>query len=91
MSNHELTIKAEELKSLMAMRSELEEQINDLQAELKDYMDHAGTDELRAGNFMIRWKMIESVRFNSRKFRADFPALYADYSEPTQTKRFSLA
>lgn len=84
MSQMEMVSKVEALRGLMAMRSELEDQI-------KDHMETNGSEEMRAGLYMVRWKEIRSSRFNSRRFREEFPDLYRTYCEPVSTRRFTVA
>lgn len=91
MSQMEMVSKVEALRGLMAMRSELEDQIHELEDQIKDHMETNGSEEMRAGLYMVRWKEIRSSRFNSRRFREEFPDLYRTYCEPVSTRRFTVA
>ena len=90
MSQNEMIQKVEDLKGLMVMKSELEDQIRELEDQIKDHMEFAGSDELRAGLYMVRWKEITSSRFNSKRFRTEFPDMYNTYCEPVTARRFTL-
>lgn len=47
-------------------------------------------DELAAGACKATYKSIASVRFDSKAFKAEHPAEYAQYAKTTNYKRFSV-
>ena len=49
------------------------------------------TEELRAGEYKIRYALITSNRFDSKAFRAAYDALYQQFVKPTTSRRFSVA
>ena len=58
---------------------------------IKADMDERCVDILEAGKHTIRWSVVKSSRFDSRAFRAAWPALYAEYMRPTEVRRFTVA
>jgi predicted phage-related endonuclease len=42
------------------------------------------------GHPAVRWTEVDSSRFNTRKFKAEYPDLADQFSIPTTTRRFTL-
>lgn len=59
-------------------------------AEIKRDMDRQGVDTLEAGKHAIRWAVVKSSRFDSRAFRTAYPTIYAEYTKPTEARRFTV-
>lgn len=51
----------------------------------------SGTDEMTVDVFKIRYKLVESKRFDSSAFKATHADLYSQYTKTTTTRRFSVA
>ena len=58
---------------------------------IKADMDKQGVDILEAGKHTIRWSVVKSSRFDAKAFRAVYPALYDEYTKPTEARRFTVA
>lgn len=91
MSANELTSKVRELKELKTMADELAGEIAAIESEIKAEMNARQVDELMAGAFKIRWKLVESSRFDSKGFRAAMPELAERFTIRTQARRFTVA
>ena len=91
MSTNEITTKVRRMKRLQAKADELNAEITAIQDEIKAVMLEQGTDELRAGEFRIRYAAITSSRFDSKAFRAMYEALYQQFVKPSTTRRFTVA
>lgn len=91
MSQNEFSEKVEELKSLLSFRSEIDEQINELETIIKSHMEASGEEEQRIGLFTVRWKQITSNRFDANRFKSDFPDVYDEYLITKTCRRFSVA
>lgn len=91
MSQNDFDAKVEELKSLLSLKSELDEQISKLESTIKCFMEASGAEELRSGLFTVRWKEIASHRFDANKFKCDFPDVYNEYITVKTCRRFSVA
>ena len=91
MSTTEITAKVRRMKKLQAKADELNVEITAIQDELKAMMTAQGTDELRAGEYHIRYALITSSRFDSKSFKAAYSALYEQFLKPSTTRRFTVA
>ena len=90
MNTKEIEEKAKRLKMLKNLQRELQENIDQLENELKADMDALGVDELRAGPFRILWKLIHSTRFDSKRCRAENPQIYSLYAVSRSYKSFRV-
>ena len=81
----------DELVSLREMAAELADEITAIEDTLKADMQRQGVDIIEAGKHTIRWAVVKSSRFDSKAFRAAYPTIYADYTKPTETRRFTVA
>ena len=79
-----------ELVELREMAAELADEITAIEDAIKADMDERCVDILEAGKHTIRWSVVKSSRFDSRAFRAAWPALYAEYMRPTEVRRFTV-
>ena len=85
------------LKGKVAKLQELQTEIDALTAktetlkdQIKDEMSARSVDELKAGDAVIRWKVITSSRFDAKAFKEAHSGLYAKFSQQTETRRFTL-
>ncbi len=91
MSTNEITTKVRRMKRLQAKAEELNAEISAIQKELKAVMIEQGTEEMKAGEYKIRYAVITSSRFDSKAFRTAYDALYQQFVKPTTSRRFSVA
>jgi len=91
MSTNELTTTAREYREIQAMIKELEAQADALKQQMVKEMDTRNIEELKAGEYTIRWGMYESSRLDSAKLKADHADLYAAYTKRTVSTRFQVA
>lgn len=91
MSTNEITTKVRRMKRLQAKAEELNAEISAIQNELKAVMMEQGTEEMKAGEFKIRYAVITSNRFDSKAFRATYDALYQQFVKTSTSRRFSVA
>lgn len=91
MSQNELTAKIRELKQLKQLIEEAEAEIETIQDAIKAEMTAAGTDEMTVDVFTVRWKPVKSSRFDTTAFKKTHADLYAQYTKPTTTRRFTIA
>ncbi|WP_407383960.1 hypothetical protein [Ruminococcus sp.] len=90
MSTNEITTKIRRMKRLQAKADQLSAEITTIQDELKAIMLEQDTEELRAGEYKIRYALITSNRFDSKAFKAAYTALYEQFTKPTTSRRFSV-
>jgi predicted phage-related endonuclease len=89
MSEKEITAKVRELRELMAMADELNAEITAIQDTIKGFMGER--EELKAGEYKIRYNTVKSSRFDTTAFKATHQELYNQYAKQTVTRRFSVA
>jgi len=90
MTDRTLREKAKSLAEVNAQINELEKQAAKLKADITAEMDRREVEEIKAGNFLARWKLITSNRFDSKLFKQAHSALYEQYTKPSETRRFTL-
>ena len=90
MTMQELTQTVRELKELKAMAAEMTAEITNLEDIVKAEMTARNTDELTVDVFKVRWTPVISTRFDSAAFKATHAGLYAQYSKPVETRRFTI-
>ena len=94
------TVKAkpDSMEALASQYKKLQQQIKDLEAqldatksELVDGMKQLDVDELIAGDNIIRYKKIESNRFDSTAFKKSHPELHSEFVKPSMSTRFTVS
>ncbi len=90
MSNIELNTTAHDLMSVRAMIAELEAEAEALTDKIKAAMTERGEEVLSGDGWKASWKNVTSSRFDGKSFKADHADLYAAYTKPTTTCRFTL-
>lgn len=91
MSTNEITTKIRKMKRLQAKAEELQTEISAIQDELKAYMKAQDTEEVRAGEYRIRYTVVTSNRFDSTAFRKLYSELYNQFTKQTTSRRFTVA
>lgn len=62
-----------------------------IKAEIKADMEADSLEEIDTGKFKIRYKLVESMRLDSKALKADLPDVYSRYSKVSTCKRFTVA
>ena len=91
MSTIEITSKIEALKELEALIEEAKAEAETLRDEIKTEMLSRDTEELEAGQYIIRWTSVLSQRFDSTAFKKVMPDVYKSFTKQVSSKRFSIA
>ena len=90
MSTKELENKARRLKGLKNRQEALQQEIDQLEDDLKREMENWGIEEVQAGPFRVFWKRIESSRFDDQRFRDDNATLYNLYTVRNYYRKLSI-
>ena len=90
MSTKEIETKARRLKILKNKQDTLQQEIDQLEADLKAQLETWNVDEVQAGPFRVVWKMVNSSRFDSSRFKAENGNLYNLYMVPNCYRKFSV-
>lgn len=91
MSANELSAKIRELKELQQLVDEANAEMETIRDELKAHMTAQNTEEITVDVFKVRYTTVQSSRFDTTAFKKTHAELYAQYSKPTTTKRFTIA
>ena len=91
MSTIEITSKIEALKDLEALIEEAKAEAETLRDEIKAEMLNRNTEEMEAGQYIIRWTSVLSNRFDSTAFKKVMPELYKAYTKQTASRRFTIS
>ena len=91
MSTIEITSKIEALKDLEALIEEAKAEAETLRDEIKAEMLNRNTEEMQAGQYIIRWTSVLSQRFDTTSFKKVYGDLYKEYTKQTASRRFSIA
>lgn len=91
MTTTEITAKVKRMKKLQAKAEQLQGEISAIQDEIKAEMLEQDTEELRAGEYKIRYSVITSNRFDSSAFKKLYGELYRQFTKTTTSRRFSVA
>lgn len=90
MSSIELTSKIEELKALTDLIEEAKAEAEALTDSIKAEMLNRDTEELQAGQYIVRWTSVLSNRFDSTAFKKVMPEIYKAYTKQVSSRRFSI-
>ena len=58
---------------------------------IKAEMLSRGTEELQAGQYIVRWTSVLSNRFDSTAFKKVMLEVYKAYTKQVSSRRFSIA
>jgi len=91
MSTNNLITKIEELNSWEELLEEAKTTIEEIKDDLKAEMLARETEELEAGQYIIRWTSVTTNRFDSASFKRNLPEVYKAYLKQSISKRFSIS
>lgn len=91
MDKKTINAKYKELAELKMMYKEIEDAMDGIKDELKEYMKANNLDELVGDEHKATWKEVESSRFDSTTFKAQYPDLYEAFKKPSTTRRFDFS
>ena len=91
MSTIEITAKIEALKDLESLIEEAKAEAETLRDEIKTEMLNRNTEELSAGQYIVRYTTVLSNRFDSTAFKKVMPDVYKAYTKQTSSRRFTIS
>ena len=91
MSTIEITSKIEALKELESLIEEAKAEAETLRDEIKTEMLNRDTEELEAGQYIVRWTAVLTQRFDTTAFKKVMPDVYKAYTKQVSSRRFSIA
>ena len=90
MSKNELVAKIEALNEWEALMEEARAEAESLRDAIKAELLNRDTEELEAGQYIIRWTSVLSNRFDSTAFKKVMPEVYKAYTKQIASRRFSI-
>jgi len=91
MSTIEITSKIEALRELEELIEEAKAEAESLRDEIKSEMLNRDTEELSAGQYIVRWTSVLSQRFDTTAFKKVMPDVYKAYTKQVSSRRFTIS
>lgn len=91
MSMNELITKIEALNEWEQLMEEARAEAEALRDSIKAEMLNRDTEELAAGQYIVRWTSVLSNRFDSTGFKKAHGELYKAFTKQTASRRFSIS
>lgn len=91
MTKNEIITKIEALNEWEALMEEAKAEVEALRDSIKAEMLERDTEELTAGQYIVRWTSILSNRFDTTSFKKQFGDLYKSFTKQTSSRRFSIS
>ena len=91
MSKNELISKIEALNEWEALMEEARAEAEAIRDSIKQEMMERETEELTAGQYIIRWTPVLSNRFDSTAFKKMYGDLYKAFTKQTASRRFYIS
>ena len=89
MSANEIESKVRELRQLQALIEEAQAEAEGIKDAIKAAM--GDSEELRAGEYRITWKPVQSARLDTAALRKALPDVAERFTRTTTTRRFCVA
>lgn len=91
MSTTQITRKIEALLDWEKILEEAKAEAERLRDEIKQEMLNRNTEELSAGQYIVRWTSVLTQRFDTTAFKKVMPDIYKAYTKQVSSKRFTIA
>ena len=91
MSTIEITKKIEALQEWEALMEEAKAEAEAIRDEIKQELLKRDTEELEAGQYIVRWTSVLSQRFDTTAFKKVMPDVYKAYTKQVTSRRFSIS
>ena len=91
MSRNELIAKIEALTEWEAVIDEAKAEAEAIRDSIKAEMMERDTEELAAGQYIVRWTSVLSNRFDTTAFKKEHCELYKAFTKQTASRRFSIS
>ena len=91
MSTVEITSKIDALKDLETLIEEAKAEAEALRDEIKAELLSRDTEDMEAGQYIVRWTSVLTQRFDTTAFKKVMPDEYKAYTKQVSSRRFSIA
>ena len=89
MSENDIIRKVKLLREMQRMAEDAQAEAEALKDEIKAYM--GDSEELRAGDYKITWKAVESSRVDVKAIEKAMPEVAQAFTRKTTSRRFCVA
>ena len=91
MSTIEIASKIEALRELEELIEDAKAEAESLRDEIKSEMLNRDTEELTAGQYIVRWTSVLTNRLDSTAFKKVMPDVYKAYTKQVSSRRFTIS
>ena len=91
MATNEMIKKIEALNEWEAIIADAQAEAEAIRDAIKAEMMDRDTEELIAGQYIVRWTSVLSNRFDSSAFKKVYGDLYKAFTKQVSSKRFSIS
>lgn len=91
MTKNEIITKIEALNEWEALMEEAKAEIETLRDSIKAEMLERDTEELTAGQYIVRWTSVLSNRFDTTNFKKAHSDLYKAFTKQSASRRFTIS
>ena len=83
--------KIELLNKYEAMMEEIKAEADSIRNSIKAEMEAREVEELIAGQYIVRYTSVLSIRFDSTAFKKVMPEIYKAYTKQVSSRRFTIS
>ncbi len=91
MSTNEIQVQIESLRALEELIEEAKAEAETLRDAIKQELLNRNTEELVAGQYIVRWTSVLSQRFDTTAFKKVMPEVYKAYTKQVSSRRFTIS
>ena len=91
MSTNEIQAQIESLRALEELIEEANAEAETLRDAIKQELLNRNTEELAAGQYIVRWTSVLSQRFDTTAFKKVMPEVYKAYTKQVSSRRFTIS
>ena len=91
MSRNELIAKIEALNEWEAVIEEAKAEAEAIRDSIKKEMLERETEELTAGQYIVRWTSVLTNRFDTTAFKKTYGDLYKAFTKQSASRRFTIS
>ena len=91
MSTIEIQAQIESLRALEELIEEAKAEAETFRDAIKQEMLNRDTEELSAGQYIVRWTSVLSQRFDTTAFKKVMPEVYKAYTKQVSSRRFTIS
>lgn len=91
MSKNEMIALIEAMNTYDEMAAQAKEKADAIRETIKAEMMERNTEEMIAGQYIVRWTSVLSNRFDSTAFKKVMPEIYKAYTKQIASRRFTVS